>query len=76
MMRFPDAVRGDARVPELADAPPSDERLQDSPASVTGEIPLLRAHKFVKLDDRILLIDPASRVVVAVIPRYKLLPQA
>jgi hypothetical protein len=59
---------------ELADALPSDERLQDLPASVTGEIPLLRAHKFVKLDDRILLIDPASRVVVAMIPRYKLLP--
>jgi hypothetical protein len=74
VMRFADAVRRDARVPELADKLPSDEPLQDLPASVTGEIPLLHAHKFVKLDDRILLIDPASRVVVAMIPRYKLLP--
>jgi hypothetical protein len=74
VMRFPDAVRGDARMPELADRLPSGEQLQDLPASVTGEIPRLHAHKFVKLNDRILLIDPATRLVVAMIPRYKLLP--
>ena len=74
VVRFPDAARAGARAPELADRLPSDEPLQDLPASVTGEIPLLHAHKFVKLDDRILLIDPASRVVVAMIPRYRLLP--
>jgi hypothetical protein len=28
----------------------------------------------VKFDDRILVVDSASRVVVAMIPRYKLLP--
>ena len=38
------------------------------------EIPLLDAQKFVKLNDRILVVDPASRVVVAMIPRYRLLP--
>jgi hypothetical protein len=72
VMRFPDAARAPARAPELADKLPNEEPLQDLPASVTGEIPLLHAHKFVKLDDRILLIDPASRVVVAIIPRYRL----
>jgi hypothetical protein len=72
--RFPDAARGEARAPELADKLPSDEPLQDLPASVIGEIPLLHAHKFMKLNDRILLIDPASRAVVAMIPRYRLLP--
>ena len=74
VMRFPDAVRRDARAPELADKLSSDALLQDLPASVTEEIPLLHAHKFVKLDDRILLVDPASRAVVAMIPRYRLLP--
>ena len=41
---------------------------------MTGEIPLLCAHKFVKLDDRILVINPTARTVVAMIPRYRLLP--
>jgi hypothetical protein len=38
------------------------------------EIPLVRGHKFVKFDDRIVVVDPKSRVVVALMPRYKLLP--
>src|SRR5713226_4262010 len=37
VMRFPDAVHRDARVPELADQLSGDEPLQDLPASVTGE---------------------------------------
>jgi hypothetical protein len=41
---------------------------------VTRKIPLVRHHKFVKLDDRILVVRPADRVVVAEIPRYRLLP--
>jgi hypothetical protein len=28
----------------------------------------------VKFDDRIVVVDPKSRVVVAMMPRYKLLP--
>ena len=31
-------------------------------------------HQFAKFDDRILVVNSASRVVVAMIPRYKLLP--
>jgi hypothetical protein len=53
---------------------PAFVELQDLPAMVTREIPLVRHHKFVKLDDRILLVRPADRVVVAEIPRYRLLP--
>jgi hypothetical protein len=30
----------------------------------------------VKFDDRIVVVDPASRLVVAMIPRYRLLPQS
>jgi hypothetical protein len=73
VMRFPDAVRRDARTPELADRLPREEPVQDLPASVTEEISRLYAYKFVKLDDRILVIDPTTRVIAAMIPRYKLL---
>jgi hypothetical protein len=43
---------------------PASVELQDLPAMVTSKIPLVRHHKFVKLDDRILVV----------IPRYRLLP--
>ena len=74
LVGFPDAARRDAQRPALADQLSSDEATQDLPESLMQEIPLLHAYKFVKLNDRILLIDPASRVVVAMIPRYRLLP--
>jgi hypothetical protein len=74
VMSFPDAVPQDARAPELADTLSRGQPMQDLPASVIEEIPLLHAHKVVKLDDRILLVDPASRRVVAMLPRYRLLP--
>jgi hypothetical protein len=72
LARFADAGNDDAL--DVADKVPGGAPLQDLPASVTTDIPLLRGHKFMKLDDRILLVDPASRVVVAMIPRYRLLP--
>ena len=74
VMRIPDAPVAQAPAPALADALPSEVPMQDLPASVTREIPLVRGHKFVKFDDRIVVVDPASRLVVAMIPRYKLLP--
>jgi hypothetical protein len=48
--------------------------LHDMPAMVVRKIPLLLDHKFVKLDDRILVVRPADRMVVAEIPRYRILP--
>ena len=74
VMRIPDAPVAQAPAPALADALPSEVPMQDLPASVTREIPLVRGHKFVKFDDRIVVVNPASRLVVAMIPRYKLLP--
>ena len=53
---------------------PASVELQDLPAMVTRKIPLVRHHKFVKLDDRILVVRPGDRVVVSEIPRYRLLP--
>ena len=45
---------------------------QPLPEIVTRRIPLVGNYKFVKFDDRILLVDPDNREVVAQIPRYKL----
>ena len=53
---------------------PDEIELHDMPAMVVRKIPLLLDHKFVKLDDRILVVRPADRIVVAEIPRYRLLP--
>jgi hypothetical protein len=74
VMRLPDAPVAAAPAPALADALPQDVPMQDLPAGVTREIPLVHGHKFVKFDDRIVVVEPASRVVVAMIPRYKLVP--
>ena len=64
MNPIPDAPVADVPAPELADALPSGVPLQDLPAGVIREIPLVQGHKFVKFDDRILVVDPASRLVV------------
>jgi hypothetical protein len=46
--------------------------LYDIPAMVTRRIPELSGYKFVKLEDRILLVSAATRQVDSMIPRYKL----
>jgi Protein of unknown function (DUF1236) len=74
VMRIADAPVAQAPAPAVADALPGEVPMQDLPASVTREIPLVQGHKFVKFDDRIVVVNPASRLVVAMIPRYKLLP--
>jgi hypothetical protein len=74
VMRIPDTPIAHAPAPAVADALPLDVPLQDLPAGVKRDIPLVGGHKFVKFDDRIVVVEPASRVVVAMIPRYKLLP--
>ncbi len=52
---------------------PDSIALRDLPAMVTDRIPQVKDYKFVKLDDRILLVNPESRLVVAEIPRFKLI---
>jgi hypothetical protein len=74
VMLIPNTPIAPAPAPTVADALPQDVAMQDLPAGVTQEIPLVAGHKFVKFDDRIVVVEPASRVVVAMIPRYKLLP--
>src|SRR5262245_37148954 len=74
VMRISDAPVADGPTPEIADALPEQVPMQDLPAGVTQDVPLVQGHKFVKFDDRILIVNPSSRVIAAMIPRYKLLP--
>jgi hypothetical protein len=74
VMNLPDVPESDIAVPKALVALPDGVELQELPAMVTLRIPLLREHKFVKLDDRILLVRPVDRMVVSVIPRYRILP--
>jgi hypothetical protein len=73
VMRIPDAPTLDEPAADEADALPDEVPLQDMPISVARQLPQVKDLKFVKLDDRILVVNPASRVVVAMIPRYKMI---
>src|ERR1700730_6459582 len=74
LLRFPDAARASEQAPVLADRVPREQPLQDLPANLTQEIPPLHGHKFLGLGDRIWVVQPPSREVPPVIPRYRLLP--
>ena len=74
IMRIADAWVADVPAPEVAGALPSGVPLHDLPTGMAQEIPQVEGHKFVKFEDRIVVVNPRSRVVVAMIPRYKLLP--
>jgi hypothetical protein len=73
VMRMPDTPIADGPTAEIAESLPGEVALQDLPLSVIRRIPLVQGYKFAKFDDRILVVNPASRLVVAMIPRYKLL---
>jgi Protein of unknown function (DUF1236) len=73
IMRIHDAPTADVALPEFVTALPSSVALQELPVNVTREIPLLQGYKFVKLEDRILLVSPVDRSVVAQMPRYRTL---
>ena len=74
IMRISDAPVTEMVAPEVADSLPEEVPMQELPTDIIREIPLVRGHKFVKFDDRILVVSSTSRLVVAMIPRYKLLP--
>jgi hypothetical protein len=46
--------------------------LYDIPAMVVRQVPEMDGYKFVKLEDRILLVSAETRYVESSIPRYKL----
>jgi Protein of unknown function (DUF1236) len=70
IMKIHDAPVADVPAPEAATTIPGSVALQELPASVTQDIPVVQGYKFVKLDDRILLVSPVDRLVVAEMPRY------
>ena len=74
VMRISDAPVTEMAAPEVAGSLPEDVPMQDLPSGITRDIPAVRGHKFVKFDDRILVVSSEGRLVVAMIPRYKLLP--
>jgi hypothetical protein len=71
IMKIHDAPVEDMRAPAAATALPSSVALQELPLSVTRDVPMVEGYKFVKLDDRILLVSPVDRLVVAEMPRYR-----
>jgi hypothetical protein len=72
VMRINNAPVADVAALEPAQVLPQSVELQDLPPGVARLIPLVEGYKFVKLDDRILLVNPKDRRVVAWMPRYKL----
>jgi hypothetical protein len=72
VMRISDVPVANGPTPEITDALPEQVPMQDLPAEVSQDVPLVQG--FVKFDDRILIVHPSSRLVVAMIPRYKLVP--
>jgi len=74
VMRIPDAPLAEATPPDERKRLPDEVAMQDLPLSVIRKLPQVANLKFAKFDDRIVVVHPTSRIVVAMIPRYKLMP--
>jgi hypothetical protein len=73
VINLPDIPEVEMIAPKLAERLPAAIALHAIPAMVTRRIPALSEYRFVKLDDRILLVGAESRKVMAALPRYKLM---
>jgi hypothetical protein len=73
VINLPDVPDAPIKAPGLASELSQTVALHDIPAMVIRKIPQLSDYKFVKLDDRILLVGASNRTVAEVIPRYKLI---
>ncbi len=70
LLDVPSAQVADA---DVATELPSSVAMQDFPESLLDDVPVVQPYKFVKLEDRIWLVSPSTRKVVAEIPRYHLI---
>lgn len=75
VINLPDVPDAVMRNPQPHELVPLALELHDIPAMVLRRIPHARDLKFVKLDDRILLVNADTRRVESVIPRYKLVAE-
>jgi hypothetical protein len=73
VIQLPDVPVIDAPAPEGVAILPESVALQELPAMVVRMVPLMRDHKFAMFEDRILVVRPIDRVVVAEIPIYRLM---
>jgi Protein of unknown function (DUF1236) len=72
VINLPDIPDADLRTPEPGVPLSETVKLHDIPAMVVRRIPDVNGYRFVKLEDRILLVKPETRQVATTIPRYKL----
>ena len=72
VINLPDVPELALRAPEPGVPLPQAIELHEIPAMVVRRIPEISDYKFVKLEDRILLVSTATRQVESMIPRYKL----
>lgn len=72
VINLPDVPELAMRTPAPGAPLPQAVELQDIPAMVVRRIPEISGYKFVKLEDRILVVSAATRQVEVMIPRYKL----
>jgi hypothetical protein len=72
LINLPDVPELAVKAPEAGVPLPQTVELQEIPAMVVRRIPEISGYKFVKLDDRILLVSAQTRQVDSMIPRYKL----
>jgi uncharacterized protein DUF1236 len=72
VINLPDVPELAIKAPEPGVPLPQTVELQEIPAMVVSRIPEIGGYKFVKLDDRILLVSAQTRQVDSMIPRYKL----
>jgi hypothetical protein len=72
VINLPDVPELAMRAPEPGVTLEPSIELQALPAMVVRRVPQVEAYRFVKLEDRILLVSAETRQVEAMIPRYKL----
>ncbi len=72
VMQVPGIPVADVEPPDPSSALPVWVTLQDLPSGVSRQIPMVEGYKYVKLDDRVLLVNPGNRRIAAEMPRYKL----
>lgn len=72
LINLPDVPELAVRAPEPGVPLSQAVALQEIPAMVVRRIPEVEGYGFVKLQDRILLVSMATRLVESTIPRYKL----